>query len=108
MSECDGRDGYMRMIMDRGEALQQRRERLRKATLDRVDVQMLAYVSGDIVTMRCGVYQLVYGITRVPGGLEATYLPLRSHPIPRIDPMERAILGAVVDAYQRHNQQRRV
>lgn len=103
MSECDGRDGYMRMINDRGNALQQRSERMRKATPDRVNVEVLAFVNGDIVTMQCGVYRMVYGMIRLPGGIEARYLPLRSHPIPGISPTEQGIMAAAVDAYQRRS-----
>lgn len=99
MSEGDGRDGYMRLIRDRGNALQERADRMRKATPDRVNVEVLAYVNGDVVTMQCGVYRLVYGMVRLPGGIEATYLPLRSHPIPGISPTEQGIMAAAVDAY---------
>lgn len=101
MSECDGRDGYIRMIRDRGNLLKNRREQARKATPDRVQLELVAHVAGDIVTMQCGAYRLVYGIERQKHGVIASYLPLRSLPIPGIDPSAQAIMGAAADAYVR-------
>ena len=96
------RDGYARWVLDRGKQIQDRHQALQRLTPDRMALEVVAETAGNgVVRVRCGEYRLLYGVTQVADGFVATYLPDRSRPIPGVDPSERALMGAAVDAHMR-------
>lgn len=97
------KDGYARMVIDKGARLVAKAASSDKSRLDvdhvQVSVQPAVDVDGRIVYMRSGQWMWAYGIREVARRYAVTYLPGKSKPMPIADAWDKGMMAAALQAY---------